>query len=64
MRSEAKSIAFPSFPLEAEEPQIAVDSRRRTSINVGIIGPQSESTSESSGKTADGSAGSDAKLIG
>jgi multidrug efflux pump subunit AcrB len=40
VQSEVDRI--PSFPLEAEEPQISVDSRRRASISVGIIAPQAK----------------------
>ncbi|MEM9588567.1 MAG: efflux RND transporter permease subunit, partial [Planctomycetota bacterium] len=44
VRSEVDRI--PSFPLEAEDPQVTLVTNRRASIRVGVIAPESMSTGE------------------
>lgn len=48
VRSEIDRI--PSFPLEAEDPQISLVTNRRPSIRVGILAPASYGNSSSNGK--------------
>ncbi|MCP4888937.1 MAG: efflux RND transporter permease subunit [Rubripirellula sp.] len=54
VRGEVDRI--PSFPLEAEDPQITLVTNRRPSIRVGVLGPESTDGESISGESVSGEA--------